>query len=72
MAVSADGELLGRAPQFVEHLMCVDLVIDPSSVPERREGRIGSMTVTRHVLSEDPVPAFEPRPASVAEPLSDP
>jgi NAD+ synthase (glutamine-hydrolysing) len=71
MAVSADGALLGRAPQFVEHLMCVDLRIDPSSVPERREGRIGPMTVTRHVLSEEPVPAFEPRAASVAEPLTD-
>ena len=29
------------------------------------------MTVTRHVLSEEPVPAFEPRPGTVAEPLSD-
>src|SRR5687768_15667692 len=72
MAVAADGALLGRAPQFVEHLMCVDLRIDPSSVPERRAGRIGPMTVTRHVLSEEPVPAFEPRQASVAQPLSDP
>ena len=29
------------------------------------------MTVTRHVLSDEPVPAFEPRPATVVEPLSD-
>jgi NAD+ synthase (glutamine-hydrolysing) len=71
MAVTADGELLARAPQFVEHLLCVDLDLDPSSVPERREGRIGPMTVTRHLLSDEPVPAFEPRPGTVAEPLSD-
>jgi NAD+ synthase (glutamine-hydrolysing) len=71
MAVAPDGELLGRAPQFVEHLLTADLTIDPSSVPERREGRIGPMTVTRHVVSEQPLPAFDARPPSVAEPLED-
>jgi NAD+ synthase (glutamine-hydrolysing) len=71
LVVAADGELLARAPQFVEHLLTVDLTLDRAAVPERREGRIGPMTVTRHVLSEEPVPAFEPRPASIAEPLSD-
>jgi NAD+ synthase (glutamine-hydrolysing) len=72
MAVAPDGELLARAPQFVEHLLTVDLTFDPSSVPERREGRVGPMTVTRHVLSEVPVPAFEPRPGTtIVEPLTD-
>ncbi|RBY82510.1 NAD+ synthase [Geodermatophilus sp. TF02-6] len=71
MAVAPDGELLARAPRFVEHLLTVDLALDPASVPERREGRIGPMTVTRHVLSEQAVPAFGPRPGAVAEPLSD-
>jgi NAD+ synthase (glutamine-hydrolysing) len=71
LVVAADGELLARAPQFVEHLLTVDLALDPASVPERREGRIGPMTVTRHVLSEEPVPAFEAQPGSIAEPLSD-
>jgi NAD+ synthase (glutamine-hydrolysing) len=71
MAVAPDGTLLARAPQFVEHLLTVDLAIDPAAVPERREGRIGPMTVTRHVVSAEPVPAYEPRPGSVAEPLSD-
>jgi NAD+ synthase (glutamine-hydrolysing) len=51
--------------------MTVDLTIDPSSVPERRDGRIGPMTVTRHVLSEEPVAAFEARPGTVVDPLSD-
>ncbi|PWW24821.1 NAD+ synthase (glutamine-hydrolysing) [Geodermatophilus normandii] len=71
LAVSADGELLARAPQFVEHLLCVDLTLDPARVPQRREGRIGPMTVTRTVLSEEPVAAFEPQPGHVADPLSD-
>jgi NAD+ synthase (glutamine-hydrolysing) len=71
MVVAADGELLARAPQFVEHLMCVDLEVDPAAVPERREGRLGPMTVTRHVVSEEPVAPYEPRPGTVAEPLED-
>jgi NAD+ synthase (glutamine-hydrolysing) len=71
MVVTADGELLARAPQFVEHLMTVDLTLDPAAVPERTDGRIGPMTVTRHVLSEEPVPAFEARPGTVARPLSE-
>jgi NAD+ synthase (glutamine-hydrolysing) len=71
MAVSPTGDLLARAPQFVEHLLTVDLQIDPSSVPERRDGRIGPMTVTRHVLSEDPVAAFDAEPGLIVKPLSD-
>ncbi len=71
MVVAADGELLARAPQFVEHLVTVDLDVDRGAQAGRREGRIGPMTVTRHVLSEEPVAAFEPRPATIAEPLPD-
>jgi NAD+ synthase (glutamine-hydrolysing) len=71
MVVAADGTLLARAPQFVEHLMCVDLSFDRPAVDERRDGRIGPMTVTRHVVSEEPVPAYEPEPGSVVQPLSD-
>ena len=71
LAVSPDGTLLARAPQFVEHLLTVDLTIERSAVPERTAGRIGPMTVTRHVLSDEPVPAFEARPGTVAPPLTD-
>ncbi|WP_448613294.1 NAD+ synthase [Modestobacter sp. URMC 112] len=71
LAVAPDGTLLARAPQFVEHLQTVDLTIDPATVPERREGRIGPLTVTRHVLSDSPVPSFDPQPGTVAEPLAD-
>jgi NAD+ synthase (glutamine-hydrolysing) len=51
--------------------MCVDLEVDPAAVPERRAGRLGPMTVTRTVLSDEPLARWEPRPAAVAEPLSD-
>ena len=71
LVVSADGELLARAPQFVEHLLTVDLALDAAAVADRREGRIGPMTVTRHLVSDEPVPPFEPRPGTVVEPLSD-
>ncbi|TFV89647.1 NAD+ synthase [Blastococcus sp. CT_GayMR16] len=71
LVVAGDGELLARAPQFVEHLLTVDLDIRPGSVPERREGRIGPMTVSRHVVSEEPVAAFERRPSTIVKPLSD-
>ncbi|KGH47277.1 NAD+ synthetase [Modestobacter caceresii] len=71
LAVSAAGELLARAPQFVEHLLTVDLAVDPAAVPDRRQGRIGPMTVTRHLVSEQPVAAYPAQPGTVAEPLSD-
>ncbi|WP_299955460.1 NAD+ synthase [uncultured Modestobacter sp.] len=71
LAVSPSGELLARASQFVEHLLTVDLTIDPTSVPDRREGRLGPMTVTRHLVSDAPVARYEPRPGTVAEPLTD-
>ncbi|MCW2633856.1 MAG: nadE [Blastococcus sp.] len=71
MVVGADGELLARAPQFVEHLLTVDLTLDPSARSHRAEGRIGPMTVTRHVLSEEPVAAFEAQPSTVVKPLTD-
>ncbi|SNR67310.1 NAD+ synthase [Blastococcus mobilis] len=71
MVVAADGTLLARAPQLVEHLLTVDLTVDPSAAPERREGRLGPMTVSRHVVSDGPVPGFEPRPGQVVSPLSD-
>ncbi|MBW8765122.1 MAG: NAD+ synthase [Geodermatophilales bacterium] len=71
LVVSADGELLARAPQFVEHLLTVDLTFDRTELTDRTEGQVGPLTVTRHVVSEEPVPAFETRPASIAKPLSD-
>jgi NAD+ synthase (glutamine-hydrolysing) len=71
LVVSADGELLARAPQFVEHLLTVDLTFERAGLAERTEGRLGGLTVSRHLLSEEPVPAFEPRPGHIVEPLTD-
>src|SRR4051812_32816794 len=70
LVVSAAGELLARAPQFVEHLLTVDLSF-PATPADRTEGRVGPLTVTRHLLSDEPVPAFEPRPSTIVKPLSD-
>jgi NAD+ synthase (glutamine-hydrolysing) len=70
LVCAADGELLARAPQFVEHLLTVDLSFPPTPA-DRTEGRVGALDVTRHLISDEPVPPFEPRPATIVEPLSD-
>src|SRR3954465_5499651 len=55
MVVAAGGELIARAPQLGAPLLTVDLTFDPSANPERKDGRVGPMTVTRHGLSDAPV-----------------
>ncbi|HEY0403151.1 MAG TPA: NAD+ synthase [Blastococcus sp.] len=70
LVVSADGELLARAPQFVEHLLTVDLSFAPTPA-DRTEGRVGGLLVTRRLISDEPVPPFEPRPSTIVKPLSD-
>jgi NAD+ synthase (glutamine-hydrolysing) len=56
MVVAADGTLLARAPQFVEHLMVVDLEL-PAAVagPESNLPLedLGEMRVTRHHVSDE-------------------
>ncbi|WP_326568571.1 NAD+ synthase [Amycolatopsis rhabdoformis] len=74
LVVGADGELLARAPQFVEHLLVVDL--DLVSGGHAGDGDTGSdlagLPVRRRVLSDEPVPAYPPRTEPVvSEPLSD-
>jgi len=70
MVVGRDGELLARAPQFVDHLMVVDLEL--TGAPERVAGRVGEFDVRRTIVSDRPVPAYEPlRFPGVVEPLSD-
>ncbi|NUT92143.1 MAG: NAD+ synthase [Saccharothrix sp.] len=70
IVVGADGELLTRAPQFVEHLVVLDL--DLPGGASREAGEFEGFEVRRLVLSEDPVPAYDPLPApQAAEPLSD-
>ncbi|SFK95138.1 NAD+ synthase [Amycolatopsis sacchari] len=69
IVVGADGALLARAPQFVEHLLVVDL--DLPAGGHSSEGSFEGLEVRRRVLSSEPVPAYEPVPAPVSEPLSD-
>jgi NAD+ synthase (glutamine-hydrolysing) len=71
MAVAADGTLLTRAPQFVEHLTVLDLDLPGGAA--RTDGTVGDFTVTRRILHADPLPRYESLPApDKAEPLSEP
>jgi NAD+ synthase (glutamine-hydrolysing) len=70
MVVAADGTLLARAPQFVEHLMLIDLDLPGGAA--RADGDVDGFAVRRVVLRDEPVPAFEPQHSpGVVEPLSD-
>ncbi|RKT52748.1 NAD+ synthase [Saccharothrix australiensis] len=70
MVVTETGELLTRAPQFVEHLVVLDLDLPGGAA--RAEGRVNGFTVRRRTLSDAPLPAYPPLPApAAAEPLSD-
>ncbi len=68
MVVAADGQLLARAPQFVEHLMLLDM--DLPAGGERRSGDVLGFDVRRLRLDSEPVPAY-PVPATpvIADPL---
>ncbi|MEC3980625.1 NAD+ synthase [Amycolatopsis sp. H20-H5] len=70
IVVGADGELLGRAPQFVEHLLVVDMELTAGG--HAGDGELAGLHVSRRVLTEEPLPAYEPRTEStISEPLSD-
>ncbi|AUI63755.1 NAD+ synthase [Amycolatopsis sp. BJA-103] len=70
IVVGADGRLLARAPQFVEHLLVVDT--DLVAGGHTAEGEFEGLRVKRRVLSEEPVPAYSPSSDSaISEPLSD-
>ncbi|TWP49388.1 NAD+ synthase [Lentzea tibetensis] len=69
MVVGADGVLLARAPQFVEHLLVMDFSLPGGG--SYSSGAVGEFTVERIALSEA-VPAYAPLPAPrIFEPLSD-
>ncbi len=70
--VAADGTLLARAPQYEQALLVVDL--DLPGARGTVTGDVLDMAVERHDVpgaADDPVPAYRPEPAPVAEPLSD-
>ncbi|OZM75222.1 NAD+ synthase [Amycolatopsis antarctica] len=70
IVVDASGELLARAPQFVEHLLLTDL--DLNAGGHVGQGELAGLRVRRRVLSAEPLPAYRPtaRP-TIGEPLSD-
>ncbi|MFB7589125.1 NAD+ synthase [Streptomyces sp. NPDC056169] len=64
IVVDAAGEVIARAPQFVEGSVIVDLEL-PAADPEAPEGVVGEGTgdglrIDRVVLSGKPLPAYEP------------
>ncbi len=70
MIVDGHGELLARAPQFVEELLLYDFDLPGDS--SRGVGQYAGLNVDRIVLTHDPLPAYPPVPAVPApEPLSD-
>ncbi len=75
--VGPDGTPLARAPQFVEHLLVADLALpaaDASAEPGRTpvDAPDGTtITIDRHVLTPDPLPAYPVLPQTAAEPMDD-
>jgi NAD+ synthase (glutamine-hydrolysing) len=71
MVVDAAGTLLARAPQFVEHLLVLDL--DLPAGADHQTGQVGGFDVRQVVLSDRPVPTYPAEPAPpIAQPLPDP
>ncbi|PXY19987.1 NAD+ synthase [Prauserella sp. PE36] len=70
IVVGADGQLLARAPQFVEHLQVLDL--DLPAGGHSAEGEFAGLRVSRRILNAEPLPAYEPLPEpTISEPLSE-
>ncbi|MFV2171747.1 NAD+ synthase [Actinomadura sp. LOL_016] len=73
--VDADGALIARAPQFVDHLLVTDLDLpeaSPVEGPSSVEASGGvTFAIERRTLSSAPLPAYAPEPPAVAEPLDD-
>lgn len=59
MIVSAEGELLARAPQFTEHLLVHDLTLPPAD-PGAPAGDLGQMRVERVAVASTLSPPPEP------------
>jgi NAD+ synthase (glutamine-hydrolysing) len=76
LVLTASGELLARAPRFVEDLLMVDLDLPAghrctASASDRRAGLVGGFEVRRIDLLPQPLRPYEPRPTRLAEPLPD-
>ncbi|MGW0955439.1 NAD+ synthase [Streptomyces sp. NPDC002545] len=63
IVVAPDGEVVARAPQFAEDLMVLDLDL-PAASAKAPTGLVDDgLRIDRTVLSEEPLPAYEPGPA---------
>jgi NAD+ synthase (glutamine-hydrolysing) len=77
IVVSADGEVLARAPQFEECLLVVDLDLPVATADvvaqrsEVEETRLGATTIERVVVSAEPLAAYPPVEATVAPRVED-
>jgi NAD+ synthase (glutamine-hydrolysing) len=77
IVVSAEGEVLARAPQFEECLLVVDLDLpDATADLEVRRSEVestalGATTIEHVVVSREPLPAYEPVVATVAPRIVD-
>ncbi|MFD4954625.1 NAD+ synthase [Streptomyces sp. NPDC058451] len=63
IVVSPDGEVVARAPQFAEDLMVLDLDLPAASVEAPTGVVDDGLRIDRVVLSDEPLPAYEPEPA---------
>ncbi len=77
IVVSAEGEVLARAPQFEECLLLVDLDL-PAATADLGARRsqvestaLGATTIEHVVVSSEPLPAYEPVIADVAPRIVD-
>ncbi|MFD8914979.1 NAD+ synthase [Streptomyces sp. NPDC059575] len=72
IVVGADGDVIARAPQFEETLLLLDLDL-PAADADAPAGVVDDgLRIDRVVLSEDPLPAYEPEfPGGLADHLDD-
>jgi NAD+ synthase (glutamine-hydrolysing) len=76
VVVGADGTVLGRAPQFEDGCLVVDLDLPEATAPAPPVGEttsedIAGYHVRRFTISTDPLPAYEPQEAGITQRLSD-
>ncbi|WP_091664345.1 NAD+ synthase [Micromonospora auratinigra] len=74
MIVGADGALLARAPQFVEHLLVHDVDLPPAKEPVDAGGELADdMRVVRAKVSDilPPAPTGEVAHGGIIEPVAD-